>query len=114
MKQICILMAAAALCATTGLKGQDAATEERLNRLSGQIEDLMASQRAQHKQIEALGKEVEAAREQAAKPNASYAGQEDLKPLAEAIKEVDRKRIEDSERIGKELKELAKLLKATP
>jgi LysM repeat protein len=114
MKQICIFLAASALCAATGLKAQDAATEERLNKLSGQIEDLMASQKAQHKQIEALGKEIEAAREQAGKPNTAYAGQEDLKRLAEAIKEVDRKRIEDSERIGKELKELAKLLKAAP
>src|SRR5439155_12261875 len=54
------------------LRAQDAATEERLNKLSGQIEDLLAAKVEQDKRIAALAKELENVREQAGRPNASY------------------------------------------
>jgi hypothetical protein len=118
MKQTSLFLITLALCATPKLMGQDAATEERLNKLSGQIENLMERQNAQHKQMEALSKEVEAVREAASRPNGSYASQQDLKRLMDsvkaAIKEVDGKRMEDIEKVHKELMDLAKLLKSTP
>jgi outer membrane murein-binding lipoprotein Lpp len=86
MKRTCLLLMTLGLCATPKLMGQDAATEERLNKLGGQIENLMERQTAQHKQMEALSKEVETARDAAARPNTSYASQEDLKRLAESRK----------------------------
>jgi len=94
--------------------GQDAATEERLNKLSGQIEDLIASQRAQQKQLEALSKEIDSLREHANKPTATYATPDDLKKLADAIREVDRKRMEDAEKVAAQLGKLGKTLASTP
>ena len=55
---------------------------------------------------------MESVREQSGKPNTSYARQEDLKSLAEAIKEVDRKRLDDAEKTHTELLRLRKVLEA--
>lgn len=100
----------AALFSIPAARGEDAATEERLNRLSGQIEDLIAGQKAQQKQISELMREVEAVREASAKPAGNFAAQEDVKRLAEAVKEVDRKRVDDAEKTRTELLALRKVL----
>src|SRR2546426_8784994 len=91
MKRISCLLITLSLCATHAARSQDAATEERLNKLSGQIEDLIAAQREQKQRITALARELESVRVQSARPSANYAAAEDLKHLAEAVKEVDRK-----------------------
>jgi len=96
------------------LRAQDAATEERLNKLSGQIEDVIATQRAQQKQLDALSREIESLRDRLSKPTAAYATPEDLKRLADALRDVDRKRMEDSERISAQLARLGKTLAAPP
>jgi LysM repeat protein len=114
MKRISLLMVIAALSAPLCARAQDAATQERLDKLAGQIEDLIASQRAQQKHIEALAKEIESLREQASKPTGNYASQDDLKRLAEAVKDIDRKRIEDAEKVSTQLAKLGKTLTATP
>jgi LysM repeat protein len=115
MKRISFLLAVVVLGTTPAIVAQDAATEERLNRLSGQIEDLKAGQDSLRKQIEALMKEIENVREQASKPSGNYAAQEDLKTLEKAVKEVDQKRIEDAEKIQTQLLNLRKgLLSASP
>lgn len=109
MKPILFSLMVAAL-SIPAARGQDAATEERLNRLSGQIEDLIAGQKAQQKQISELLREIEAVREASAKPTGNFAGQEDVKRLAEAVKEVDRKRLDDAEKTRTELLALRKVL----
>lgn len=109
MKRISLFFLAATLCARVAAYSQDAATEERLNKLSGQIEDLIAGQKEQKARFASLAKEVEALREQMSKPTGNYAAQEDLKRLADNIKEVDRKRIEDNEKVRSELMKLAKI-----
>lgn len=114
MKQISFLLAALALCAAPALQAQDAATEERLNKLSGQIEDLRAGQDSLRKQVEALLKEMGNLREQMGKPTGNYAAQEDLKRVADAVKEVDQKRMEDAEKIRIELLNLRKGLLSVP
>jgi LysM repeat protein len=110
MKRIPLLIVLLALATALPAPGQDAATEERLNKLSGQIEDLFAAQRAQTKRIEALAQEIADLREDLAKPNPTYATQEDLKRLADAAQEIDQKRLEDYEKIRAQLQELVKLL----
>jgi LysM repeat protein len=112
MKRISFLLVTLTLCASPAARGQDAATQERLDKLSGRIEDLTAAQEALKKQISELTRELESVREQSGKPNASYARQEDLNRLAEAIKEVDRKRMDDAEKIRTELLKLRKVLEA--
>lgn len=93
------------------LQAQDAASEERYNKLSGQIEDLRSSQDALNRKLENVAKEIEALRGQMDKqPSANFASDEDLKRLAESIKEIDRKRLDDYEKIRTELKGLGKTL----
>ena len=106
MKRIYFLLATLALCAAPAVRAQDAATLERLDKLAGRIEDLTAAQEARKKQISELNRELEGVREQSGKPNTRYARQEDLKGLAESIEQVDRKRMEDAEKIHSELLKL--------
>ena len=112
MKPILLLLAATVVCAAPGLRAQDAATEERLNKLAGQIEDIRAAQDVFGKRLEALSKDIENLRSALDKPTGNYAAQEDLKHLADAVKEVDRKRLEDYDKIRAELLKLGKTLAA--
>jgi septal ring factor EnvC (AmiA/AmiB activator) len=112
MKRISFMLAALMACAAPAVRAQDAATEERLNKLSGEIENLAASQEVLKKQIANLAKDLESLREQSSKPSPNYARPEDLNNLAEKIKEVDRKRLEDAEKVRTELLKLRRVLEA--
>lgn len=112
MKRISFLLVALVACAAPALRAQDAATDERLNKLSGEIENLAAAQEVLKKQIANLGKDLESLREQSSKPSPNYARREDFDSLAEKIKEVDRKRLEDAEKVRTELLKLRKVLEA--
>src|ERR1051326_4062191 len=95
---------------TAVARAQDAATEERLNKLSGQIEDLLAARAADHKRMAEMAREIDALREQSSKPTGNYASQEDVKRLAESVKEIDRKRMDDYDKIRAELLKLGKVV----
>ena len=112
MKRISFLVVALALWSAPVAHAQDAATQERLDKLSGRIEDLTAAQEALKKQLSELSRELEGVREQMGKPSASYARPEDLNRLAEKVAEVDRKRMEDAEKVHTELVKLRKVLEA--
>jgi LysM repeat protein len=99
MKPIYFFLAIALLAAPANARAQDTATEERLNKLSAQIEVLVEAKESQNKKIEALAKAVDALEQQLNKPNASYASEEDVKHLADKIREVDQKRQDDNDRI---------------
>jgi len=113
MKRISLLVLALALCGAPASRAQDAATEERLNKLSGRIDDLAAGQEALRKQIDSLMRDISSLRDQASKPSAASATPEDLNRVAEAVKEVDRKRLEDYDKIRTELLTLRKVLSST-
>ncbi len=99
------------ISAVPALRAQDAASDERYNKLAGQIEDLRSSQDVFNRKLETLAKDIDALRGQMEKqPAGNFASDEDLKRLAEAIKEVDRKRMDDYERIRTDLKGLGKTL----
>ena len=112
MKRLSFLIVVLGLCVGPELSAEDAATEERLNKLSGLIEDLIAGQKAQQKQLAELARELSSVREQAAKPSGNYASQDDLRHLGEAVKEIDRKRLDDYEKIRTQLEKLGKTLAA--
>ena len=103
MKRISLLLLTLALGITPLARGQDAATEERLNKLNGRIDDLIAAQESMRQQITQLAREVQRVREAASKPPGNWASQEDANRLKKAVEEVDRKREADAERVRKEL-----------
>ena len=79
MKRIAIFGLALALSGGALARAQDAASEERYNKLAGQIEDLRSSQEAITKRLETLGREIESLRGQVDKPSGNFANEEDLK-----------------------------------
>jgi len=108
MKRISLLIFAIALFTNPAVRGQDAATEERLNQLSGKIEDLIASQETQRKRIAELAREIDGLRDLHSKPNSSYASQDDLKRLAEKLQEIEKNREHDKDLILKEIGKIGK------
>lgn len=91
------------------MRAEDAAIEERLNKLSGLVQDLQEFKESQRKQIEALGKEVSSLREQLAKPTGDYASREDVRKLAEAVQKIDQNRKDDNEKIAKQIENIGKV-----
>jgi len=112
MKRISFLVVVLALGWAPAMRAQDAATQERLDKLTGEVQNLTEAQAALRKQISELSRELDSLREQTSKPSGNYARPEDLHRLAEAIKEVDRKRIEDAETIRTELLKLRRVIEA--
>ncbi len=112
MKRSWLLILALALSTVPRLPAQDAATEERLNQLNGKLQDVLAAQEDLRKRMSELSREIQALREEQSKPSPSAASQEDLNRVAEAVKEVDRKRLDDYEKIRAELLKLGKSLSA--
>jgi LysM repeat protein len=114
MKRFSFLLLAGMLAMPVITRAQDAATEERLNKLSAQMDVLIEAKDAQNKRIDELARQVRELQEQAGKPNASYATPEDLKRLADKLKEVDDKRVADNESVVKTIEKLGKNLGAAP
>jgi LysM repeat protein len=112
MKQISMLLAALALWLPPRLPAQDAATQERLDKLSGQIDGLIEGQQALKKQVDALARDLDNLREQVGKPTGNYATMEQLKGLVKSIEEVDQKRVEDAKTVRNELLKLGRSLSA--
>ena len=110
MKKFRLSLLALAFLSALPAIAQDAATEERLNKLSGKIEDVLAAQETQRKQIAELLRELNSLRERQDRPGPAFANQEAVNKLADAVREVDRKRIEDYEKIRVELQKLGRSL----
>jgi len=90
---------------------QDAATQQQLDKLSGQIQDLIEAQAQQGKRIDALEREIGELRDKVNTPvvHDDYANREDLKKLVEQVQEIDRKRLDDRELILKQIENLSKV-----
>jgi LysM repeat protein len=110
MKRLSFFLMIALLAVPMISSAQDAATEERLNKLSAQIDVLIEAKDAQNKKIDALESEVRDLQGKLNAPQGNYASADDLKQVADAVKEVDKKRQADNERVLNELEKLAKTL----
>jgi phage tail protein X len=101
---LCIL--AFTVCAA---RGQDAATQEQIGKLSGQIQDMLEAQSAQAKRISALEKDISDLRDKLNQPAVNdSASADDLKKLAAQVQEIDKKRQADNEQILKAIEKLGK------
>lgn len=87
--------------------------EENYKTLSARVDDMVARQDALDKKLQAMSKEITELREQSSKPAGNYASQDDLKRLADAIQEIDKKREADKELILHEISKLGKTISTT-
>ena len=83
------------------------AAEERYQKLAGKMEDLVAANDLQQKRIASLEADLKASREEQGKVNPDVVGREELKQLAQTVKEVDQKRAADKELILREIERLS-------
>ena len=91
-------------------RAQEDATQQQIDKLSGQIQDLLDAQAAQGKRMDALEKEIGDLRDKLSQPAASDgASADDLKKLAGQVQEIDKKRQSDNELILKEIEKLGKV-----
>jgi nucleoid-associated protein YgaU len=94
---------------------QETATQQQLDKLSGQIQDLLEAQAQQGKRFDALQKEIGELREKVNTPVVNdSASREDLKRLATQVQEIDQKRQDDRDLILEELKKLGKAAAIAP
>jgi LysM repeat protein len=91
-------------------RAQDDATQQQINKLNGQFQDLRDAQAVQAKHTTALEKEISELRDKSSQPVATdTANADDLKKLANQVQEIDKKRQEDRELILKEIGKLGKV-----
>ena len=91
-------------------RGQDAATQQQIDKLYGQIQDLTEAQAAQNKRLDALEKQISDLGDKLNQPAApDSASAEDLKKLAAQVQEIDKKRQADNELILKQIEKLGKV-----
>ena len=107
MKKISLWLLVFTLAAG-GAQAQDAATQQQLDKLSGQIQDLLDTQARQGKQIDDLTKQISELSDKVNAPaaNNDSASADDLKKLAAQVQEIDRKRQDDRALILKEIEKL--------
>jgi len=91
-------------------RAQDDATQQQINKLNGQVQDLLDAQAVQAKRITALEKEIGELRDKSSQPGATdTANADDLKKLADQVQEIDKKRQADRVLILKEIEKLGKV-----
>ncbi len=87
--------------------------EENYKTLHATVDDMVAAQAEQAKRLQSLAKDIAELRDQAGKPTGNFASQDDLKRLADAIQEIDKKREADKELILHEIAKLGKTIATT-
>jgi LysM repeat protein len=109
MKQISLWLFVFAFAASTAgvAQAQDTATQQQLDKLSGQIQDLLDAQALQDKRISALEKKISDVLNHSP-ATASTASADDLKKLATQVQELSKKQQADNDLILKELEKLGK------
>jgi phage tail protein X len=90
-------------------RAQDEATAQQLEKLTGQIQDLLDAQAAQGKRLDALEKQIADLGDKLNQPAANNnTSADDLKKLAAQVQEIDKKRQDDNTLILSQLEKLAK------
>jgi phage tail protein X len=90
--------------------GQDAATQQQIDQLNGKLQDLLDTQAAQGKRLDALEKSISDLQGKLDQPAVNNsASADDLKKLAEQVQEMDKKRQDDNDLILKQIASLGKV-----
>jgi TolA-binding protein len=94
---------------------QESATQQQLDKISGQIQDLLEAQSRQNVRIQEMERKLAELTEKVNAPVVNEsASREDLRKLAEKMQEMDRKRQEDRDLMLQQIEKLAKVAAATP
>ena len=108
MKKISLLV----LLATLGVApvfAQESATQQQFDQLRGKLQDIVESQEAQGKRIDELAKRINELADKVNTPAVNNsANADDLKALADSVKEIDKKRQSDRELILKQIDKLGR------
>ena len=114
MKRISLWVLVFTFAAFT-LRAQDPATQQQMDKLSGQIQDLLEAQAQTGKRLDAIEREIRDLRDKVNAPQVNdYANRSDLKSLANQVQEIDRKRQDDRELILKQIEKLGKVAAEAP
>jgi LysM repeat protein len=90
-------------------RAQDDETQQQIDKLSGQVQDLLDAQAAQGKRLDALEKEISDLSDKMNQPGGNnFASADDLKNLAAQVQEIDQKRQDDNQKILDALDKLGK------
>ncbi len=108
MKRILVCLFILSL-AFASARAQDDATQQQINKLNGQIQDLLDAQSVQAKRLDALEKELSDLRDKPSASGTAAADQGDLQKLAEQVQELAKKQKADQELILKEIEKLGKV-----
>ena len=112
MRKIAFWLLAGTL-ATSRVHAQDAATQQQMDKLSGQLQDIVEAEAAQGKRLDALEHDLSDLRDKVNTPAVNnYASAEDLQKLAQQVKEIDKKRQEDRDLILRKIEDLARIAAA--
>lgn len=102
------LVFAAALTGNAA-RAQEDATQQQIDKLSGQIQDILDAQTQQGKRIDALEKQIGDLSDKMNQPGGNnFASAGDLKDLAEKVQQIEKKRQEDNQKILDTLDKLGK------
>ena len=96
--------------ATAAAVAEQQATDEKFKRLAADIESLRAANQAILDKLSSLNDDLKQIRADQAHLAASAISREDLKPLAQRIEEVDKKREADRQLVSDEFKKTAERL----
>jgi LysM repeat protein len=109
MRKISIWLLFLVFTAASLARAQDA-TQQQIDKLSGQIQDLLDAQAQQGKRMDALEKEISDLGDKLNQPAANnFASADDLKKLAGQVQDVAKKQQEDNDLVLKEIAKLGKV-----
>lgn len=95
------------------LNAQDAALRERVDKLYGNVQDLIAANIELQKRVSDLSKELEALKQKSTQP-ADAVTRDELRTYAQKLQEVDQKREADKKLIVNQIEDLAKAVRRAP
>ena len=114
MKKILLWLILLIFTAAPG-RAQNTATQQQLDKLSGQVQDLVEAQAQQGRRLDALDREISELRDKLNTPAVSdSASRDDLKKLAGQVQELANKQQDDNQLILKQLEKLAKVTAIAP
>jgi LysM repeat protein len=96
-------------------RAQESATQQQIDKLTGQLQDMTDTVESQRKHIEALEKEISELREKVDTPVANdYVNRDDLRKVVDQMNDIDKKRQDDRELILAQIQKLANAPVALP